>query len=94
MGHKRQYATQTLSVSSLVLLDSPVVGADMEEDGSPAGLSGGTIISRIHLALTLSVILIKIVLIINVMLNKAVFILSKVLGILNKVLMWHKVGVM
>ena len=29
------------SVSSLVLLDSPVVGADMEEDGSPAGLSGG-----------------------------------------------------
>ena len=29
------------SVSSLVLLDSPIVGADMKEDGSPAGLSGG-----------------------------------------------------
>ena len=53
----------------------------------------GTIISRIHLALTLSLILIKIVLINNVMLNKVVLILSKVLGTLNKVLMWNKVRV-
>ena len=53
-----------------------------------------TIISRVHLTLILSLISIKLVLIKNIMFKKVVLILSKVPGILNKVLMWNKVGVM
>ena len=50
-------------------------------------------ISLIHLVLIPSLILIKVALIRNVMLKKVMLILSKVRGILNKVVMWNIVRV-
>ena len=82
------------SVSSPVLLDSVDIGTAMEEDVSPAGFPVAKMISRIHLALILSLTSIKVMLIKNVMLNKVMLILSKVQGILNKVIRWNIVGVM
>ena len=81
------------SVSSPVLFDSADVVIAME-DVSPAGFPMATMISRIHLALILSLISIKVMLIKNVMLKKVMLILSKVGEFLNKVIMWNIVGVM
>ena len=51
-------------------------------------------ISRIDLALIPSLISIEVLLIKNVMLKKVMLILSKIRGILNKVVMMNIVGVM
>ena len=72
-----------------MLFDSADVSTAMEEGVSPAGFPVARMISRIHLALILSLISIKELLKKNVML-----ILRKVRGTLNKVVMWNIVGVM
>ena len=80
------------SVSSPVLLDSADVGTAMEENISPAGFSCGE--DDISDSFSVDLITIKVVLIKNVMLRKVMLILSKIRGILNKVVMWNIVGVM
>ena len=68
-----------LADSDSVSTDSLVVGVDMEEDGSLAGLSGGD--DNILDSFSLD----SISTLFDVTLNKVVLILSKVLGMLNKI---------
>ena len=68
------------------------VGTAMEENISPAGFSRGD--DDISDSFSVDLISIKEVLIKNVMLRKVMLILSKIRGILNKVVMWNIVGVM
>ena len=79
------------SVSSPVLFDSADVSTAMEEDVSPAGFSGGDDDISDSFSVD-SLISIKVVLTKNVVLKKVMLILSKVRGVLNKVVMWNIEG--
>ena len=75
-----------------MLFDLADVGSAMEENVLPAGFFGDD--DDISDAFNVDLISIKEVLIKNVMLKKVILILSKVQGILNKVVMWNIVRVM